>query len=264
MEAPPPGGENAKRIFHHTPPPGAPVVEDVLAVVQVPLGIGLDHVPAQRERVVPNQEVGDVSVVPRQRSRIRQAECPLPQGGLQVGLIEDTAVRLRPRRAHIGPDELVVGVDEPKEDDGEEALVAVEVAATLLGLDDPHMLPVKGPTAVVEVPPGAVDPLDLQPLSRGGGGSELLLPVLLHYGVTDLGDEEGDGVVGNTEAEGKAVVGVASGEEPQGNGQLQTWLQGGSVPHVLLYPGRHSGQELVEHLRLYSEEAPETYNRDKY
>jgi len=47
--------------------------------------------------------------------------------------------------------------------------VAVDVAVTLLGLDDPHMLPVKGPTAAVEVPTGVEDPLDVQPLSRVEG-----------------------------------------------------------------------------------------------
>jgi len=65
-----------------------------------------------------------------------------------------------------------------------------------------------------------------------------------------MGDEEGDGVVGNTEAECKAVVGVASDEEPQGDVQLQTLLQRGSVTHVL-YLGHHSGQELVDICALF-------------
>ena len=51
--------------------------------------------------------------------------------------------------------------------------------------------------------------------------------------------------MGNMEAKYKAVVGVAS-DEPHGDVQLQTLLHGGSVPYVLLYLGRQSGQELVD------------------
>ena len=94
--------------------------------------------------------------------------------------------------------------------------------------------------------PYAISPLDFQPHSRAGGGSELLLPVLLHYGVTDLGMKR-EMVLWATR---KAKVGVASDEEPQGDVQLQTLLQRGSVTHVL-YLGHHSGQELVDICALF-------------
>ena len=105
--------ENAKRISHSRPPPGAPVVEDLLTVVQVPLSIGLDHVLSQRERVVPYQEVGDVSMflgsgagsgrpsVPSLREGSRLVSLNIPQSDSDIGELTLALLISSARRASI-------------------------------------------------------------------------------------------------------------------------------------------------------------------
>ena len=102
--------KNAEGVFDDPSCPGESIIEYPLLRGEVSLGMRFHHPDLEGKSIITNYEVGGGLVVTWKWIWIWHANAVTLQRLLQGAVVEDARVRVGARRAHIHPEELILGI----------------------------------------------------------------------------------------------------------------------------------------------------------